>query len=984
MADSISEQSSRLLSQIGPRSIPGVFGGNVAGSIRFRLLVVLPALCFAAGLTGCSREWYREQADCEVEQLIEEKSSNRWSHQYRGVEMDPRSRFHDPYDPVRPPMPPDDPESHQLMHHVDGKDGWDQWHDNGNIEQLENPDWKQLLDDYVERDADGNIKLTLDEAVRLALIHSPSWQQQVEELYLSALDVSTERFSFETQFLGGLTSGVPGRSRSVWNDTGAAISESRTVTGTDSRLRFRQNLTSAGQMIVELTNTLTWQLSGGESFVGASGLGFTFIQPLLRAAGRQIALEQLTLAERALLSNLRAFEHYRQGFYTQIAIGDNGTSQPNRRGGFSGGSGLSGFSGQGSGGFGGIGDVSGFGGRSSGSGGGDGGAGVTGSGLAGGGAGQVGGFIGLLQQDQQIRNTSNSLNAQQQMLQMLEAHLEAGLIDIAQVDQFRQSIETERANLLQSRNGFENGLEAFKTFTLGLPPDMGIKLDGSLIEQFKFLDPELDTVQSELGSVVSDFGALGDAPTVEQLRSILERLTNLSTRIREQIESIRSETEALVDIREMRFPMDADAGRTTFDGDRKRLLDTLAILSRRFEAAREELNGLTGKLSEEQRGETGSSLIGINVELTNLVGELVLVQARGRLERVTLDSISLTSQEALEIARANRLDWMNNRASLVDNWRLIEFNANDLESSLDVEFGGDLDLRQNTARGSQRTKDGTLTARLAFDAPVNRRVERNDFRQQLIFYQRFRRNMIQYEDGVHRGLRSLLRELKQHQVNLEIQRRAVAISIRRVDQTRENLNRPTPPALPGAAPAQFGPTAALNLLTALSDLRSSQNNFMSVWLNYYAARVRLMRELGIMRINEEGMWIDESIEDALRATAEEQPLPPAVPGEWFDQLDSEDGESTSNDGEPEDAEPENAESKKEAAARVPPGKPILLPVPGVSSLPQAGVPHLRPTLVEPRRLGSSAVGPTVRHVSAQRPMREARKSKSGWQPTRAD
>ena len=30
---------------------------------------------------------------------------------------------------------------------------------------------------------------------------------------------------------------------------------------------------------------------------------------------------------------------------------------------------------------------------------------------------------------------------------------------------------------------------------------------------------------------------------------------------------------------------------------------------------------------------------------------------------------------AFEVARANRLDWMNIRAALVDQWRLIQFNA---------------------------------------------------------------------------------------------------------------------------------------------------------------------------------------------------------------------------------------------------------------------------------------------------------------------
>ena len=105
-------------------------------------------------------------------------------------------------------------------------------------------------------------------------------------------------------------------------------------------------------------------------------------------------------------------------------------------------------------------------------------------------------------------------------------------------------------------------------------------------------------------------------------------------------------------------------------------------------------------------------------------------------------------------------------------------------------------------------------------------------------------------------MRNLIRNLEQLQTNLEIQRRAVAISIRRVDLTRENLSQPKPPAAPGEKPQQFGDTAAIDLLNALSDLRNTQNNFMSVWLNHYAARMVLDRDMGTMVLDEQGRWID--------------------------------------------------------------------------------------------------------------------------------
>ncbi len=855
---------------------------------------VLAACLVAMLVSGCSREWYRDQADEDVACLIEEKATPDWDVPFQSVEMDSRSRFHDPYDKVNPPMPPDDPTSHELMHYVDNKKGWDKWHKNGDITELENPDWQQLLGQYVPVDEEGRVLLNLEGAIRLAKIHAPTWQGSVETLYLSALDVSTERFRLDTQFFGGAGSG----GSKYFNSTniqlrGSEVAGSGTSAGsafnvgTNTNIELQRNLATAGELVVGFANSFMWTFSGGDTNFASSAINFSLMQPLLRAGGRQIALERLTLTERTLLSNMRAFEHFRQGFYTSIAIGENGTTRPSRRGGFSGGSGLSGFNGQGAGGFGGVGDATGFGGSGGGGAGGAAGAGVTGSGFAGGGAGQVGGFIGLLQANQQIRNTESSLAAQMQTLQLLEAHLDAGLIDIAQVDQFRQSIETERANLLQSRNGLQNQLDGFKTGTLGLPPDLPIVLDESLVEPFQFLDPEIGKIQADLGALIDIFGELDALPTVAELQEVLQKQQILRVRIDERLENVKREIERLETSTPVRFLTMTPTEQRLLKRDIQQLHNNRDQIAGHFEKNSATLEALEEGLRDESRQQTVTAIISMNVDMANLLSELTLIEARARLEVISIDSIELSPADALEIARANRLDWMNNRADLVDTWRLIEFNGNRLESNLDVVLGGQMGtVGDNSVKFQAR--DTTVSAGLRFDTPFNRRVERNDFRQQLIFYQQARRQMIQYEDGVNRGLRTLLRELEQLRVNLEIQRRAVAISIRRVDQTRESFNKPTPPAQPGQPVAQFGPTAALNLLTALSDLRSSQNNFMSVWLNYHAGRMRLLRDLGIIRIDDDGLWIEESVQDALNAAMAGVPveMPPDVPEQWYETLDN--------------------------------------------------------------------------------------------------
>ena len=62
-----------------------------------------------------------------------------------------------------------------------------------------------------------------------------------------------------------------------------------------------------------------------------------------------------------------------------------------------------------------------------------------------------------------------------------------------------------------------------------------------------------------------------------------------------------------------------------------------------------------------------------------------------------------------------------------------------------------------------------------------------------------------------------------------------------------------------------------------------------IW-NYYAARMRLARELGVMGLDPEGRWIDDQVpgvDDDLPPGAddpsrEELPLPPAIPINWVE------------------------------------------------------------------------------------------------------
>lgn len=961
---------------------------------------VILVLCVAAAIvvSGCSRTKYRLRADRDAYAAIAERNCDpRWQVADVGIDIDPRSRYFDAYDPDHSPMPQDDPSSHQYMHVVDGKTGWKHWHDNGDRVELENPAWREALAEYVETTVDGVVKLDVDGAIRLAYIHSPSHQRQLETLYLSALDVSAQRFRLDTQFFGGydaryahngslLAPGLaysPVLRRFVITpaiDVDGAENNRLTVGrpfGADPAASARRRFATAGELLVGFANSFVFEFTSGDANLATSLANFSFIQPLLRGAGKDVALEDLTFDERKLLANLRAYGQFRQGFYTQVAIGELGVTGPQR---FGGSTNLQSFSG----------------------------------------SGGVGGYLDLLQQGQRIRNAEDNLSLQLRTLARLNALYDNDLTTLVQVDQFRQSVQTQRSALLISRNGLELALDRYKTSTLGLPPDLVVELDKSLIQQFQLVPREATIIQdsllelqkrvgdvselldglSKIAELQAAIGALADDVDVEILRELLTETRKVAETVQPRIEDLpddiaQIDEQAITDVERQHVQfvrerlregtddlegdleaaigklrrliarlseetkmatirqnidwlrellhtseacltvqararhlegeprrvltqlsdliepvarlfdvaqedlarMDAvfpsreqtmtDEDKELFHRERKRLGKLFADLKggeKGFDFARAELGALQEALTPRTRRETARALISWVQDFLQVVERLVLVPAQARLELITVESIDLGAEDAFQIALANRLDFMNGRASLVDQWRLIQVNADALQSVLNVTASGDLRTARNNPL-SFRAPTGTARLGLEFDAPFTRLLERNAYRESLIEYQRSRRSLIQSRDSLNLGIRALIRNLEQLRQNLEIQRRAVTIALRRVDQTQLDLNPPRQPVQPGFRPP-INQTLAIQLLGAQTALRDSQNAFLAAWLNYYATKMRLYRELGIMTLDPEGLWIEYPIggssEEVPFNEGEELPLPPMVPATWME------------------------------------------------------------------------------------------------------
>ncbi len=270
--------------------------------MRVRGLFLLVVL-----LGGCSRGFYRTAADRETYGAINERNCDpRWALPRIGVYPAPGSRLYDPFNPDHPPLPPDDPAAFRYMKCANGIRGYRHWHKDGDAPWVEDPGWHNSL----PLSDKGVLDLTPQRAVGLGLLNSPDYQIQLENLYLTALTLTLNRFEFDLHWLG--------TNDTTFTHFGSGADELNTLT-TTSNLGFTKACAAGGQLMLDFANTFVFQYAGPDQVTTNSNIAFSLMQPLLRFAGRYVRMEALTQAERNLLYQVRTFAHFRKQFAFTIA-----------------------------------------------------------------------------------------------------------------------------------------------------------------------------------------------------------------------------------------------------------------------------------------------------------------------------------------------------------------------------------------------------------------------------------------------------------------------------------------------------------------------------------------------------------------------------------------------------------------------------------------------------------------------------------------
>ncbi len=746
---------------------------------------------------GCVQRIDPGKADEEVRRLLDNVPGFDW-------EPNDQSRLVFSENNSLPIPPMDDNLSREITIKIQKNDAFA---DGNKSSILENRQWRKFL----PVDANGSVLLNLETAMELALLHSREFQQQKEALYLSALDVTYERFQLGPVPFAGVSGQV---SQEI--DEDSSDFQSRAKAG------FRGIAGRGTSWVVSLANRLSIELSGGDVEVGGSLANLTVTQPLLRGASRRIYLEKLTQSERSLLADARSLEQFRQGFFLHVVLGSNPAGTVGSSGVISAISPPS-----------------------------------TG----------VSGFLGLVQELQRIRNQEANVAKLNDSLLQLEAAFEAGRIGSRlQVDQARQALFNGQSRLLAAKSSFANRQDGYKLF-LGLPPDLSMRVMDDYIESFRLSDSDLVGLQEEVNNILSAVRNPDDVRTIESLRAYFDQIIGMQVRTELSMDNLREDfakfqqvlplrKKGFASLRKRSDLKELGMGEDTF---RDRDLDNL------MEELNSTINGVSSSLrifyqSLDQwddeseslpldiiRGRLSALLNGFSGTLL----ELSLVKASARLESIIMEGVMISPKDSTEVASSYRMDWKNNRAALVNVWRKADLAKEDLKSDLDLVLSGDLGS-DSMGAGQFESDESRIRVGIELDTPLSKVRERNRYKASLLRYQQARRSYLAYEDSILRAFRAHQRLAKLFQLNFELSRAAVRGAIAQVDLARMRLDEPPQPG----RNAQFGATTARDLVNALNDLLDASNSFVEVWIGYEAMRMRYAYDLGTMQLSEEGIWID--------------------------------------------------------------------------------------------------------------------------------
>ena len=203
---------------------------------------------------------------------------------------------------------------------------------------------------------------------------------------------------------------------------------------------------------------------------------------------------------------------------------------------------------------------------------------------------------------------------------------------------------------------------------------------------------------------------------------------------------------------------------------------------------------------------------------------------------------------AVETALAQRLDLANSADAVEDAERKVVVAADNLGVELNLIGSAGVNSAPKTKIERLQFQNGTYSLGLEADLPLDRKAERNAYREALITFEQRRREHENEVDEVKLDVRDAYRRLREEAESYRTQQKALELAQIRV----------------GVSPIlwEAGRMNARDYLESQDDLLQAQNNVTSALVSHAIAKLNFFRDVGILQVKPDGMWAEPTQQPA--------------------------------------------------------------------------------------------------------------------------
>ena len=279
-----------------------------------------------------------------------------------------------------------------------------------------------------------------------------------------------------------------------------------------------------------------------------------------------------------------------------------------------------------------------------------------------------------------------------------------------------------------------------------------------------------------------------------------------------------------------RLEMEAEAGRKPpFEVD---------------QARQSELNARDSYIQARQRYEQQLDEFKITLSLpTSTEVELDQNELRG-LEEIGITEPGYELDVAIETALAQRLDLANSGDAVDDAERKVVVAADNLGAELNLIGSVGVGSPSGTDFQRLQFQNGTYALGLEADLPLDRKAERNAYREALIALEQRQREHENDVDEAELDVRSAYRLLQEAAERYRTQKSSLELSETRVESTTFLL--------------QAGRVTTRDLLESQDALLGAQNNVTAALVDHAVAKLSFFRDIGVLQVRPDGLWDQSS------------------------------------------------------------------------------------------------------------------------------